>query len=854
MSFEPKNKAEIYSPKDGDTLESIAEVCRSQGNDISALDIAEYNWQVSDKEEINRFLRDELGARRRYENNSFVLQSDDEPRSKLLIPKRFKKEGLSFNKTHSIKVSLKTPVPPQLLNCHSISGVYFDYNQSFLYPEAASLLESFAGYAEQEESKLMLFGHTDDTGDKQDNKALSLRRAQAVFAVLTGNAEMWEKNSFRESWGLNCYQIMLKFLGNEYDPGNAHGGDSPENKLAIEKFQTDFACSVSGDLNDETKSKIITEYINKLFPNPLSENSFTNEQVMGCADFNPIAEVKSKNEYNRRVTIYVFHEQRIPNFPCRALDPLVCDKQIFPDDNRFTKGFSCSFYDSLGEDCACDGQSYRVQAQICEWEKLEIQCSHKRILDVVSGSATQEGDHVLQVVSFDPDLEKINGKFTSGCQKGKGAECASMELLFQGKPKKFVNHEDYVLKAPELNKSDIKFVDFFTKYIIPIPTSFDPDIYTLTATNCEGEYKRNIKVEVFPKIKWNGNISFGYKEPTAFSQQVNHEVGMDKLKDQGRWSLAGNIELELGEHKYKYGVEAKEPETEYFPELKKSLSEAVSFFSDIKGELLSKSNDLVDFKVDWPNVMLSGGVELAESKSSHRVGAQGEVSLKMNPLFAANVKTDLLDWILRVASVGYGEFIRKVRESAEKGLVSSQLEGKAVLGIILSTKGSVDGELSWKKNVDTDWVSTTGDKLTTVKASLGMKLEGKVEAKGKIFFVSFGMGAAVSIQGASSLYEEVGVIGQLKAGINNGSPVIEGSLVFTGAAIYYTYYAELGVKTLTGEKRNKNMFKRKKSGLGSKKKSGEIKKENKKELIQIFREYEWPKVNAQYVVLNSVKY
>ena len=850
MAFESRNKATIYKSKDGDTLEKIAEKVG-----VTKKELSEFNWNTDDDKEINHFLRDELGARRRNDKNDYILQHDDKVRVPLLIPQRFKREGLSFNKTYTIKVELKKTPPPQLIACHSISGTWFDFNKSFLFPQAADTLQSLNKYAKREECKIMLFGHTDDTGDVQDNKALSLRRAQAVYAALTGNSGLWEKNAFREQWGLAYYQVMLAYLGSDFDPGNTWGGETPENQQAITKFQQANSLAVNGELDDNTKNTIIKQYLSQLVPEKLADNNFAKPKVMGCASFNPIAEVKGKHVDNRRVTVYVFHEQRIPNFPCRALDPLVCKTQIFPGDKRFANGFACSFYDSLGEECACDGQSQRVAQNICQWNELSVSCSHHRVLNVITGKPTHKGNYLLQVISEKPDQENITAKIHSQCLKDKAEACGIVEVKFAGKHKPLSNAEKFLLKAPNVTRSDIKFLDFISSYLIPLPMNLDPEIYELQAKNCDGKLKRKITIEVFPKIKWGGHVAFGYAEPKSFSKSVNDRVGLDKITNQGRWTLEGNIELELGEYKYQYGMKAKEPEESYFPELKKTINQIVSFFSDIKNEIKSQSHGEEDLEIKWPNVKIEGNVQLAESKKTYKVGVEGNVSLTMKPLLSGEVKVDILKWIVRVASLDYGEFINKVREAAEKGLVTSQLEGKAVIGIYLITKGGVSGELAWKKSVDDAWLDTSGDKTATISANYGIRLEGKVEVKGKIFFVSFGMGATMSLEGSTAKYDTVGIVGEIKAEIKNGSPALGGSLIFTGAAIYYTYYAEVSVKIIESKSHNKSSGRSRGGGdEESDEENAKAKKDEKYKLVTIFRERKWPYSNSNVVNINEVNF
>ena len=83
MSFDKRDNARVYVPQDGDTLQSIAERETANGNEITWQEIAKFNWGTDDEDEVNEYLRDELGCYRRDDTNNFVISSDTEPRSEL---------------------------------------------------------------------------------------------------------------------------------------------------------------------------------------------------------------------------------------------------------------------------------------------------------------------------------------------------------------------------------------------------------------------------------------------------------------------------------------------------------------------------------------------------------------------------------------------------------------------------------------------------------------------------------------------------------------------------------------------------------------------------------------------------
>ena len=66
-------------------------------------------------------------------------------------------------------------------------GIYFDFNKADLKPESDPQLAEMAGYlAKNPAAKMFIVGHTDTVGGLDYNMALSLKRAQAVVAALSG--------------------------------------------------------------------------------------------------------------------------------------------------------------------------------------------------------------------------------------------------------------------------------------------------------------------------------------------------------------------------------------------------------------------------------------------------------------------------------------------------------------------------------------------------------------------------------------------------------------------------------------------------------------------------------------------
>jgi outer membrane protein OmpA-like peptidoglycan-associated protein len=354
MGFDRRDNARRYVPQEGDTLERIAERERAAGNPVTWQEIARFNWGTDDPHEVDACLRDELGCRKRDAANHYVISTEDEPRSELLIPVAFKKAGLALGKTYTLRVRRKQ-CPEQFLGCCSLPGVTFALNKSFLRPSVIERLRPLETLARAHpEAKIMIFGHTDAVGGELHNKRLSERRAWSVHAFITNDVAAWETlyNRSDESWGVPALQEILEALG--HDPGVFDGVWGPRTRAAVRAFLgLPEGAAVQNDA--AFRARLFAAYMAGKHEIDLPPARFMELGYMGCGEFNPIEDSPGAREANRRVTFYLFHPARLPNLPCAFNDVAPCKKQMVSLEARHKASFRCSFYDSWAKSCPGEG-------------------------------------------------------------------------------------------------------------------------------------------------------------------------------------------------------------------------------------------------------------------------------------------------------------------------------------------------------------------------------------------------------------------------------------------------------------------------------------------------------------------
>jgi len=356
MGFDKRQAAKKYSPKDGDTLDAIAQRETAAGNQLSAEDLALFNWGTSDPAVVDEHLRDELDSHKRGDDKRFVISADAKPRSDLLIPVGFTRSGLSVDLTHTVRVRRVPPPPPQFKACAQIPGVTFEFDKSFVRPGVVEALKALEeARRKNPDAKIMIFGHTDKVGSESYNKGLSERRAKSVYAFITNKPEIWEALYQEEGWGIKSVQEILADMGGDYDPGPVDGVDGPRTQAAVKNFQRDYGLTIDGKAGAKTRAKLFGDYMAGKHDVDAGDDAFMDPKHMGCGEFNPVEDTEEPSEPNRRVTFFLFHPDRIPKLPCKHADLGPCRRQITPPLPRYRDNFHCSFYDSIARKCPCEG-------------------------------------------------------------------------------------------------------------------------------------------------------------------------------------------------------------------------------------------------------------------------------------------------------------------------------------------------------------------------------------------------------------------------------------------------------------------------------------------------------------------
>jgi hypothetical protein len=274
--------------------------------------------------------------------------------------------------------------------CWRLDDTRFEFDSSFVKPGAARELRMLAEIRDDHPgATLSLFGHADPVGNDEYNKALSGRRARAIYGMLLRDVELWEK----------------LFHGDPICPGDKWGQTSLETMLVTVERDASEAKALSGGSGASGRKELYLQYMNRLCgPRlKLSAGDFLARgsdpelrgDVQGCGEFNAVRRfsVQENKEFqqpknkanrdlentpNRRVVGFLFDPRLVidgKRWPCPAATKGTgaCRKRLFVNhDTRRSNQenrrefatdqdtFECRFYHRLAIQSPCEASALSV--------------------------------------------------------------------------------------------------------------------------------------------------------------------------------------------------------------------------------------------------------------------------------------------------------------------------------------------------------------------------------------------------------------------------------------------------------------------------------------------------------------
>jgi len=198
-----------------------------------------------------------------------------------------------------------------------LKGLFFATNKSFLLPATFSVFDRFREvYLQNNPAELLVVGHTDTTGERALNDALSLERARNTKAFLLDDVDAWlamydESVAIERRWSASEDESMMMAL-----PGF---DAKPEEEAALHHFQRTRGLKVDGIAGPKTRRQLINEYMT-LDNASLNDPEFDiRVSVHGCGENFPIGDEQAAldtapadgvtDQGDRRVELFFFDRE-----------------------------------------------------------------------------------------------------------------------------------------------------------------------------------------------------------------------------------------------------------------------------------------------------------------------------------------------------------------------------------------------------------------------------------------------------------------------------------------------------------------------------------------------------------------
>lgn len=263
---------------------------------------------------------------------------------------------------------------------------------------------------------LTIFGHADPVGPDDYNKALSGRRATAVYAILIANtaldkaAALWNANASTEQWGASQKTAMQDATGLPAGTSMPQLIRAYLPKLCPEAMTSTPADFLAGGVDAHGKG----DYQGCSSFNPLLVFSQAKEDGFDAgadsSEQKTHAARNLANAPNRRVLILVFRKGTKVDpvqWPCppAAGDKSGCIKRFWPDgdtrrktrlpdgDRHFNPGhdtFACRFYQRLLTDSPCEDPVVLTPFSLRLIDELDKPVAKQRYR-LIAGNMTLEG-------------------------------------------------------------------------------------------------------------------------------------------------------------------------------------------------------------------------------------------------------------------------------------------------------------------------------------------------------------------------------------------------------------------------------------------------------------------------------
>ncbi|MEY4575388.1 MAG: hypothetical protein RL701_91 [Pseudomonadota bacterium] len=508
-------------------------------------------------------------------------------------------------------------------------------------------------------------------------------------------------------------------------------------------------------------------------------------------------------------SVFIMEATFISFSPTVSMDGMpVCrltDKMLMNRGNTACLGGELQAPVPLGT-CNVPVKSNAEDPVFCVFEKLVLRCGHESRKYKLN--AFELPGTTIQVLA-NKVPEKMYISFSGMCGVEHTSPGCAKPHVIDEEGKEVAVSADYMVELP-LPNSPTRFAGDWWRLIRNLlqPGSMKSDMYTVYGTTCNGTGTDAVPageyalIEVFPNAGWSGEVEFGYKYDKV--KVSKDKTAFTELQGQGSFSIKGKITASIGRTDLSFEASAEGDAAKKDSDvLSRQLFKHTQDWLSRLGKIFASLENFYDTKLDirWPALKIGGGISLTEVEGKRLVVPEGSFYFDASPLLGLQFSLDILEWLISWGSklagpggMAFGEFLLAAKKKAAKGIEVAKggatvASGSATISIVLTVGGDISGGLGWK--VQQGKVTVDGGKAR-IEAGVDWKLEAVAKIEATVFIVRAAAGASLSALSADGS-GPARISGKLQPSDGPGFGV-KGLIEFTGMAIYYAYFSELGKK------------------------------------------------------------
>ena len=408
--------------------------------------------------------------------------------------------------------------------------------------------------------------------------------------------------------------------------------------------------------------------------------------------------------------------------------------------------------------------------KICELTTFKVKCNHGRSIEMKKGMAGMLELDVIASETYEKDFEKITASVKISDICGEHINNTSSIQPTPVSTVKTASSNIYTLSCKP--------------YTNPIQNIWLPSIKPVSYKLYPNAHKKfspsGVVVNVFPKIKWKGKLSYSFGE--SESKREENKDGILKNTHTNKSSkFTGELELTYDGRKDDIAAEYKDSIDSILKKLdwvRNKVDKTLSYFD---------GGETITLKPEGPNIKIEYSSELKEA-ANREVTTDYIFSVGASPLIKITGGVDFYPVLMKTLPVTHGVY--KILEQVKKGI--GHEKGFAHL------QGVIKLELTVSSSVNIDFVSSgsNGKDNNNNKAEssidIQFQLEGSVSAKGHVWVIKFEKAYKIGIKS--------GFIGKVIIDKNDEGFYWYSRFLFNGLIIYFTKYDKIE-KNITGNSR-----------------------------------------------------